>query len=201
MAEEFENLPREEDTVPEPRVRPGFALFDWLQMFICCLLTAMLLFNTLLRITVVQGDSMKPTLLDGELTLVWSLAYEPKQGDIVVLNKLDCPIPGWNGEKAIVKRVIAVGGQSVNIDYGAGLVYVDGVALEDSYILEEMLRPRDMYMQQTHWDVPSGCVFVMGDNRNNSTDSRHDQLGCIDNDYLLGRVVCPLWPLSEFKLF
>ena len=202
MAEEFENLPQEEpEATPTGENRPGFAMFDWLQMFIFCLLTAMVLFNTLIRVTLVQGSSMEPTLHNGELTLVWSMGYQPKQGDIVVLNKLDCAIPGWNGQKAIVKRVIAVGGQSVNIDYDAGLVYVDGEALEDPYILEEMVRPRDSYMQQTHWEVPPDCVFVMGDNRNNSTDSRHTMLGCIDNDYLLGQVVFRFWPLSEFQLF
>ena len=202
MAEEFDNLPQEEQQpAPEGKQRPGFGLFDWLQMFLYCLLTAMILFNTVIRVTLVQGESMEPTLHGGELTLIRSLGYEPEPGDIVVLNKVDAAIPGWNGQKAIVKRVIAVGGQSVHIDYDAGLVYVDGQPLDEPYIKENMHRVLDSNMQQTHWEVPPDCIFVMGDNRNNSTDSRHTMLGCLDNDYLLGQVVSRFWPLSEFQLF
>ena len=137
---------------------------------------------------------MDNTLQDGELMLVWSLGYTPRQGDIVVLNKTTAE---FLGNRAIVKRVIATGGQTVDIDYGTGTVYVDGAALDEPYIREEMYLPFASTMQQTHWEVPEGSIFVMGDNRNYSTDSRDDRLGTVDEDYVLGKVVLGLWPLSR----
>ena len=102
----------------------------------------------------------------------------------------------------IVKRVIATGGQTVDIDYGTSTVYVDGVALDEPYIREPMGVPYtpsayDSTGVQTHWEVPEGSIFVMGDNRNKSTDSRDARLGAIDEDYVLGKVVCGLWPPSK----
>ena len=183
--------------------RPGAALFEWLQMILGCVVVAVLVFNCLARLTRVDGHSMDNTLQHQEMLLVWSLGYTPQQGDIVVLNKTTADLPGWDGTRAIVKRVIAVGGQTVDIDYSTGTVYVDGVPLDEPYIKEEMYRP-DPYlrpeMQQTHWDIPEGSIFVMGDNRNNSTDSRDDRLGPIDTGYVLGKVVLALWPLDRFGL-
>jgi len=212
LSEEFNNLPPEENTtVPEevsmvdpermdPRQRPGNELFEWLQMILVCILAAVFLFNCVIRLTRVDGESMDNTLQDGELMLVRSIAYDPQPGDIIVLNKTTVDIPGWDGMKAIVKRVIATGGQTVDVDYEAGLVYVDGEPLDEPYIRETMYRPDSYYMQQTHWEVPEGSIFVMGDNRNNSTDSRDERLGCIDEEYVLGKVVLALWPMSKFGL-
>ena len=183
-----------EGTEPEPR-RSGRELFEWLQMLMVCVLVAVVLFNCFARLTRVDGHSMDNTLKDGELTLVWSLGYQPQQGDIVVVNKKSTD---YLGNRAIVKRVIATGGQTVDIDYTTGTVYVDGVPLDEPYIKEEMYRPRDPMMQQTHWEIPQDCVFVMGDNRNNSTDSRHSELGAIHEDYILGKVVFALWPMDKF---
>ena len=93
-----------------------------------------------------------------------------------------------------------MGGQTVDIDYAAGLVYVDGVPLDEPYILEEMHLPGDPMMHQTHWEVPEGSIFVMGDNRNGSTDSRHEAVGTIDTDYVLGKAVLALWPVDKVGL-
>ena len=177
--------------------RPGAELYEWLQLFLGCVLAAVVLFNCFARLTVVDGDSMDNTLKNGEMMLLWSLGYRPEAGDIVVLNKTSTVLPGWDTPKAIVKRVIATGGQSVDIDYTTGTVYVDGLPLDEPYIKEEMYRPGSPYMQQTHWEVPEGSIFVMGDNRNYSTDSRDDRLGVVDEDYLLGKVVFALWPLDR----
>ena len=199
--DEYNSLPREpeEETNEEqaPR-RPGADLYDWLQMFLGCVVAAVVLFNCVARLTRVDGDSMNNTLQDGEIMLIWSLGYTPKQGDIVVLNKTPVLLTGWTEPRAIVKRVIATGGQTVDIDYDTGSVYVDGVRLEEPYIKEEMYRPPFTTMQQTHWEVPEGSIFVMGDNRNHSTDSRDIQLGPIDTDYILGRAVLALWPSERF---
>ena len=200
MAEEFDALPRDEgeDASQEqaPR-RPGSELFEWFQMILGCVVAAVVIFNCFARLTRVDGDSMNDTLQHGELMLVWSLGYQPEQGDIVVLNKTSAVLPGWTGPKAIVKRVIALGGQTVDVDYVTSTVYVDGVPLEEDYLPEEMYLPASPFMQQTHWEVPEGSVFVMGDNRNHSTDSRDDRLGIIDQDYILGKVVLGLWPPSR----
>ena len=201
MSDTVDNLPAEsEEELPR---RPGADLFEWLQMIMGCVLAAVFIFNCLARLTRVDGHSMDDTLQHQEMMLVWSLGYQPEQGDIVVLNKTTADLPDWDGTKAIVKRVIAVGGQTVDIDYETGTVYVDGEPLDEPYIKEPMYRPdpfRSPEMQQTHWEVPEGSIFVMGDNRNNSTDSRDDRLGPIDEGYLLGKVVLALWPPDRFGL-
>ena len=206
MSDELNDLFSPEERTPEvpqsehspeapgeeaPR-RPGADLFEWLQMVMACVLAAVVLFNCFARLTRVDGSSMDNTLQDGELMWVWSLGYHPKQGDIVVLNKKTAT---FLRDRAIVKRVIAVGGQTVDIDYAAGAVSVDGRALEEDYILEPMT--------QRHWQtvtsltVPEGCIFVLGDNRNVSNDSRNPALGAVDARYVLGRAEWVVFPLTR----
>lgn len=210
--DEYNDLPREDgpagpegqelevqaaEEEEEPR-RPGAELYEWLQMFLGCVVAAVVLFNCVARLTRVDGDSMNNTLRDGEVMLIWSLGYTPEQGDIVVLNKTSAVLPGWNEPRAIVKRVIATGGQTVDVDYASGTVYVDGQPLDEPYIREEMYFPSwDPMMQNTHWEIPQGSIFVMGDNRNHSTDSRHVQLGPVDTGYVLGKAVFALWPMEK----
>ena len=219
--DEYNDLPQEELTPPElepeeasarqeaqaepeeaaeEERRPGAGLFEWLQMLLGCVVAAVVLFNCVARLTRVDGQSMDNTLRDGEIMLIWSLGYTPKQGDIVVLNKTTVLLSDWAEPQAIVKRVVATGGQTVDVDYDAGLVYVDGQPLDEPYIKEEMYRPPHVTMQQTHWEVPEHSIFVMGDNRNNSTDSRDDRLGPIDTGYVLGKAVAALWPLDLLGL-
>lgn len=193
--DEFEQLPQGGEA--RPPHRPGQSFFEWLQMLLGCVLAAVVVFNCCARLTRVDGHSMDDTLRHGELMLIWSLGYQPKQGDIVVLNKNASETIQLLHDRAIVKRVIAVGGQSVDIDYATNTVYVDGDPLDEPYILEEMYRPGYYNMQQTHWDIPEGSIFVMGDNRNHSTDSRHDQVGPIDTGYVLGKAILALWPLEK----
>ena len=194
--DELHDLPQAEE--PEQPRRRGSDLFEWLQLLMGCVLAAVVLFNCFARLTRVDGDSMDDTLKDGEMMLIWSLGYEPQQGDIVVLNKTDQVTDQLLHSKAIVKRVIATGGQTVDIDYATGTVYVDGAPLDEPYIREEMYLPANPMMYNTHWEVPQGSIFVMGDNRNYSTDSRHEMVGTIDEDYILGKVVFALWPMDKF---
>ena len=170
-------------------------LYFWLQALVLALVALILLFTFVGRIIGVDGSSMYPTLHHGDMLLLQSVGYEPKQGDVVVLTKAFRDVDG-----PIVKRVIAVGGQTVDIDYDAGTVAVDGQVLDEPYILEEMLWPSSSHMQETHFEVPEDSIFVMGDNRNGSTDSRHEWLGAIDEDYLLGQAVAVLWPLGRIGL-
>ncbi len=195
--EQLPALPEDNEEQQTPR-RPGAELYEWLQMFLGCVVAAVVLFNCVARLTRVDGGSMDTTLQHGEIMLIWSLGYTPKQGDIVVLNKTSVLLPDWTEPRAIVKRVIATGGQTVDVDYSTGAVYVDGRPLDEPYLHEEMRRPGAPSMQETHWEVPEGSIFVMGDNRNYSTDSRDSLLGAIDTDYILGKAVLALWPLDRF---
>ena len=133
---------------------------------------------------------MVPTLHHGDMLILQSLGYKPRQNDVVVLTKESFM------EQPIVKRVIAVGGQTVDIDYTENTVYVDGVALDEPYINELMedLGPESI----THAEVPEGSIFVMGDNRNHSSDSRSPRLGVVDERYVLGRALMVLLPFQDF---
>ena len=195
--EELSEITPEAPEKNEKKRPAGAELFEWLQMVLVCVLGAVIAFNLVVRLSVVDGQSMDPTLEHGELMLVWQLGYSPRQGDIVIINKTTA---NFLHEQAIVKRVIALGGQTVDIDYGEGVVYVDGEALDEDYILEEMYLPGNPYMQDTHFEVPEGEVFVLGDNRNGSTDSRDERLGSIDEGYILGRAVAAVWPFDKIGL-
>ena len=209
MAEELEHEPQpqeprtelpEEGAAPadgaEPEKKekkPSEDLFYWLNALTTALVSLVLVFTFIGRLTRVQGESMTNTLQDQQLLLVWSLGYEPKQGDIVVLNKTTVE---HLGGVAIVKRVIATGGQTVDIDYQTGTVYVDGEALDEPYLNEPMEEP--WYEDLTSVTVPEGSVFVMGDNRNHSNDSRDVTLGTVDTRYLLGKAEFICFPFSDF---
>lgn len=168
-------------------------LFSWLQALVFALLILILSFTFFGRIISVEGSSMYPTLHDGDMLLLQCAGYKPGQGDIVVLNKEFGSVTS-----PIVKRIIATGGQTVEIDYEDGLVYVDDVALEEPYLSEVMQTPQSSYETITYAEVPEGYVFVMGDNRNASSDSRDVRLGVVDERYILGRAFFVLLPFSSF---
>lgn len=182
--------PQEEKTVE----RSSDDLFYWLNALTTALVVLVLVFTFFGRLTRVDGHSMDNTLQNNQLLLVWSLGYTPQQGDIVVLNKTT--VSHLDGV-AIVKRVIAVGGQTVDIDYATSSVYVDGELLDEPYIKEPMF-DRLGAQGSTHIEVPEGSIFVMGDNRNDSDDSRDDRIGTIDEDYVLGKAFFSIFPFSKF---
>lgn len=175
-------------------------VFYWLQSLTLAVVSIVLVFTFVGRFTRVVGDSMVGTLQNGDMMLVWELGYTPRAGDIVVLNKTTQDTVSLLGGKAIVKRVIATEGQLVELDYEAGLVYVDGVALDEPYLPEPMTARTGEHFQQTTFLVPEGHIFVLGDNRNASTDSRHDQVGTIDVQYVLGKAICVIFPLPSFQI-
>ena len=131
----------------------------------------------------------KITLHDGDKMLVSNLFYTPKAGDIVVF-KTD----NYDPDRALVKRVIATEGQDISIDFDRGIVYINGVPKEEDYIAELTKTKLDFIGPQT---VPEGCVFVMGDNRNASTDSRKKEIGMVDRRMILGRAYYVIFPISE----
>lgn len=177
-----------------------YNLYYWLQTLVLAVVGIVLLFTFVGRITRVEGGSMLNTLHHGDLLLLQSIGYTPKAGDVVVVNKTTDETIALLGGDAIVKRVIATGGQTVFIDYNTSTIYVDAKPLDEPYIQEAMEPHFGPYSGQTPFVVPEGSIFVMGDNRNASTDSRHQLLGPVDNRYVLGRAVCILFPFSDFGL-
>ena len=182
--------PQEEKTVE----KSSDDLFYWLNALTTALVVLVLVFTFFGRLTRVDGHSMDNTLQHNQLLLVWSLGYTPQQGDIVVVNKTTVQHLGGS---AIVKRVIAVGGQTVDIDYATSSVYVDGELLDEPDIKEPMF-DRLGAQGSTHIEVPEGSIFVMGDNRNDSDDSRDNLIGPIDEDYVLGKAFFSIFPFSKF---
>lgn len=188
-----------EENIPvsgEPGMSRGDAVkvdfYFWLQAAVTALVTLILVFTFLGRIIGVVGSSMVPTLHNGDILLLQSIGYTPRQGDVVVLSK-----PSFIDGEPIVKRVIATGGQTVDIDYETSTVYVDGKALNEPYLNESvMLDLGPTFL--THAVVPEGSIFVMGDNRNASADSRHPDLGVVDDRYVLGHALTVLLPFSDF---
>ena len=186
-----------EQTPQEKKSSPKLDLYYWTQALVMVLILLILICTLVGRVIGVVGSSMVPTLHDGDMLLLQSLGYTPKQGDVVVLRKPGFPAPPQD-TAPIVKRVIAVGGQHVRVDYDAGAVYVDGVALDEPYLLEHMTVHYSPEMNVLDVTVPQGSIYVLGDNRNHSSDSRHEALGTVDCRYVLGRVLGVIWPLSDF---
>ena len=163
-------------------------LLDYLHDLIYILAVVILLCLIFFRIVVVSGSSMYRTLVDGDyLLLVSNVLYrQPEQGDIVVASK-----KSFDGGKPIVKRVIATEGQTVDIDFDAGIVYVDGKALEESYTYTPTNLEEGISFPIT---VEQGHVFVLGDNRNHSRDSRSVEIGQLDQREILGKAVFLFMP-------
>ena len=173
--------------VKEEQQVPGRDLYEWVQALVCSVLAVVVLFTFVIRMIGVDGHSMVPTLQDRDRLLVLSsMLYDDYQyGDIVVLRKQTFLT------KPIVKRVIATEGQTVDIDFSTGSVYVDGVLLKEDYINELTVEEEGTEFPLT---VPEGSIFVMGDNRNHSNDSRDSRLGTVDTRYVIGKAVFLAFP-------
>ena len=141
----------------------------------------------------VDGPSMMPTLAAYDRMIVRSIFYTPDRGDIVVFSRND-----FEDGDAVVKRVIALEGDVVDIDTVSGLVYVNGMALHEPYTNEPTRRVGDVSFP---FAVPAGHVFVLGDNRNNSRDSRDLVIGAVDEREIIGQVVAVVLPFSRARLF
>lgn len=170
---------------------PGRELYEWVQALVCSVLAVVMLFTFVIRMIGVDGHSMVPTLQDGDRLLVLNsmLYHDYQYGDIVILKKNEV-----FGEKPIVKRIIATEGQSVDIDFSTGSVYVDDVLLKEDYINELTFTEEGTEFPLT---VPEGSIFVMGDNRNHSNDSRDSRLGTVDTRYVIGKAVFLAFPGTD----
>ena len=204
MAEENKELTREqegaleaerEDAAPagqepeeekEPETLEGM-LYCWAQALITAVVSVVLLFTFAVRLIGVSGPSMQDTLYTGDRLLVLNAAYcDFKAGDVVVINDYNAQL-----SDTLVKRIVAVEGQTVDIDFMSGQVYVDGRPLDEPYIKEPTYTSEGVQFPLT---LGEGEVFVMGDNRNQSTDSRDPKLGPVDERYLQGKALFLLLP-------
>ncbi len=166
-------------------------LYDWAKSVIFAVILCVLVFVFCVRVVTVDGNSMLPSLHSGDRLIVSNLKKDYQAGDIVVL-----VAPKFMSEP-LVKRIIATEHQVVEINFDKGIVYVDGEALFEPYIAEPTFERQD-YTDSV--EVPEGCVFVMGDNRNHSSDSRTATIGCVDTRYILGEAYFVAFPVKSFGL-
>ena len=177
----------------EKQTAKGRDLYEWVQSLVGSVLVVVAIFTFVIRMMGVDVHSMLNTLQHGDRLLVVNsmLYHDYKYGDIVILRK-----NGVFDDDPIVKRVIAVEGQTVDIDFAEGIVYVDGEALEEDYIREPTYTAEGTEFPLT---VPEGSIFVMGDNRNGSSDSRDYRLGTVDTRYVIGKAAFLIFPGPDYE--
>ena len=161
--------------------------FEWIKALVIAFVAAFIIFFVLIRVVNVEGTSMQPTLEPGDRLVISGLFYTPENGDIVVTSD-------DNGlGKPLIKRIIALGGQTVDVDE-EGRILVNGIILQEDYILSSDTSVGDLTFPLT---VPEGSVFLLGDNRAVSVDSRSSVVGMISEDDLEGRVLFRFWPVNR----
>jgi len=173
------------------------ALYEWMESIVLGIAVVFAVFTFLLHGFSVDGHSMNPTLQDTDRLILWLAYFNPGQGDIVVITQPNKTDPA--DERPLVKRVVAVAGQTVDIDFDQGIVYVDGIALEEPYVADSIHQQGRNPVGFPLY-VEEGTVFVLGDNRNDSRDSRDASVGLVDIRYIKGRVIARFWPVSDMEI-
>ena len=165
--------------------------YEWIEALTSAVIILVVLFTFFLRVVNVSGPSMQPALQSNDRVLISTLFHKPQAGDIVVITRTQ------GLSEPIIKRVIATQGQTVDIDFEQGIVYVDGQPLDESAYLENgtTTQPSDYAFPLT---VPEGHVFVLGDNRAVSNDSRSSDVGMVDERFILGKAEWILFPFERF---
>lgn len=167
-------------------------LYDWVESGVFAIIFVVLLFTFVAKTSVVSGRSMYDTLDSGDMLIVSRLGGDFKYGDIVVATK------PYSHNEPIIKRVIATEGQTVDIDFDEGVVYINGEKIDEPYAHTPTNRDYDMEFPVI---VPDGHLFLMGDNRNNSYDSRAEEIGFVDERYIMGKAYLRVMPFDRFCVF
>lgn len=168
-------------------------IFDWIESILFSIFVASLIFTFVFRIAQVDGGSMIPTLQHGDRLILSGMFYKPDNKDIIAINS-----KGLN--EPIIKRVIAIEGQTVDIDFEQGKVYVDGKEQFEPYINDITKNDFgiDAAFSEYPVTVPEGYVFVLGDNRNDSIDSREYRVGFVSKEDIIGKAVFRIYPFNTF---
>lgn len=187
-----------EATQKDKKSLAGF--IDYIELFVIAICIVIVLFSLAFRTCTVDGESMTQTLQNGEMLIVSDLMYSPQRCDIIVFHHTDSTSLSASSNKPLVKRVIGVGGDTVRIDYSTWEVTVTDkngnvTVLDEDYIYLSN-SPSNFYGIQ-EYKVPEGSLFVMGDNRNGSLDSRYPTIGYVDERSVLGKVLLRVSPLSK----
>ncbi len=179
------------DVVEEKLKKNAESIYDFASILVSAVISVGIIFTFFFKISTVSGESMENTLYNADRLVISSIVSDVEYGDVVVTSQPNI----FN--KVLIKRVIAVGGQTVWFNEISGQVIVDGKVLDEPYIKEEMEYTPAMNKLFT---VPEGKIFVMGDNRNNSSDSRDEFIGMIDEDYIIGKVIYRFGDKSLFNV-
>jgi signal peptidase I len=183
----------EQETEENTKRTLSKTVVEFISIIATSIVAIMLIFTFAFRIVGVSGPSMMNTLINGDWLIVSAFITEPERGDIVIITQPN------SFNEPIVKRVIAVGGDTIDIDFDKATVSINGKVINEPYLGSPTTN--DEHAWQYPLTLKEGQVFVMGDNRQHSSDSRSPDIGLIDENYILGQVLLRFSPISEFKFF
>ena len=163
-------------------------MVEWVESFVFAIFVVILILTFIVRVVQVEGPSMEDTLQNGDRLILTHFNYTPERGDIVVLNSSGL-------DETIIKRVIAVEGDTISIDFTSGTVTLNGEVLKEDYIKELTFRREGRDIENLK--IGEGQVFVMGDNRNHSTDSRSTMVDVVNTDDILGMAIFRIYPVNK----